>query len=114
MKAWLEVHGEATEAHVAEVAARGRAADGATLTDSVKLLGGASKIDAAMATRKKSRVEVIDALRAAVLKRSGTCRCDANSRSSGVDSTRRARASSTGARSPTACARSGLTTPRTN
>ena len=72
MKAWLEVHGEATEAHVAEVAARGsRPADGATLTDSVKLLGGASKIDAAMATRKKSRVEVIDALRAAVLKRSG-------------------------------------------
>ena len=73
MKAWLDVHGEATDAHVGqEIAARGsRGSDGATLTDGVKLMGGASKIDAAMATRKKSRVEVIDALRAAVLKRSG-------------------------------------------
>ena len=53
-----------------EIAAGGRF-KGATLTDGVKLMGGASKIDAAMATRKKSRVEVIDALRAAVLKRSG-------------------------------------------
>ena len=70
MKAWLEVHGSATEDHVRAVAAEGARAD-AALNDSVKLLGGASKIDAALANRKKSRAEVIDRLRAAVVSRTG-------------------------------------------
>ena len=102
MKAWLDVHGEATDAHVAEIAARGsRGSDGAhphrrRQTDGWRVEDRRGDGDAQEIARGGDRRAPSGGAETLGRRAAST----PTRRSSGVGSTRRARASSTGASHP--------------